>query len=158
MTHRTSRSPVPGLTVAMLGFAATLLASPCAQGQTLAFHFKEICRSAPTASKNAVTVVLHGPDWAYGGSSPDTQTHAGLADVTLNALWTFADYRQNRVVFKYRQDSCVTDARGTCTFHGGSGRARWQLAEVVGYAMSTPAFDTTPPTALCPNTTMIDFW
>jgi hypothetical protein len=32
-----------------------------------------------------------------------------------------------------------------------------QLAEVAGYDLGVPAFDT-EPTVLCPNSFMIDFW
>ena len=70
---------------------------------------------------------------------------------------TYVDYRQNHAVFRYQADSCVTASDGSCTFHGGSKRARWQLSEVVGYDLGSPAFDT-QPTDLCPNTLMIDFW
>ncbi len=130
------------------------MAAP-AQGPAPGFHFLSICRSDAGVKKNTVTVVLHGPDDNSSGTW--SQVHAALPDVTINVLWTVVDYRQNHAVFKYRQDSCITDAQGSCTFHGGSGRARWQLTEVVGYEMSSPAFDT-DPTPLCPNTFMIDFW
>jgi len=136
--------------------AAIVPAAASAQSATPAFHFQSICRSDPATSKDAVTVVLHGPDMRYPDGSIG-QTHAPLADVTIHVLWSYVDYRQNHAVFKYRQDSCTTNSRGACTFNGGSGRARWQLAEVVGYDLSSPAFDTTP-TATCPNTLMIDFW
>jgi hypothetical protein len=134
--------------------------SASAQTAAPGFHFQSICRTDPTVSKNAVTVVLHGPDVRYGDGIGWMQVHnPPLAGATINALWTYVDYRQNRAVFKYRLDSCVTDARGACTFHGGSGRARWQLSEVVGYEMSSPAFEVgVATTATCPNTTMIDFW
>jgi hypothetical protein len=120
---------------------------PAAQAAVSIFHFDSICRSDPAASKNTVTATLHDDN------------HMPLADVTLNALWTYVDYRysQNRAVFRYKQVSCTTDRDGVCTFNGGSGRARWQLAEVVGHDLGSPAFDT-EPTPLCPNTTMIDFW
>jgi len=75
----------------------------------------------------------------------------------MNALWTFVDYRQNHAVFRYKLDSCTTDRYGRCRFSGGSGRARWQLSEVVGIDLGSPAFDT-EPTAQCPNTLMTDFW
>ena len=142
--------------IAVLAAAAASPGVSLAQTAVPGFHFYNICRSDPTANKNTVTVTLHGPDTQY----PDgtyLQSHAPLADVTINVLWTYVDYRQNHAVFKYRQDSCTTHSDGSCTFNGGSGRARWQLAEVVGYEMSTPAFDT-EPTAACPNTLMIDFW
>jgi hypothetical protein len=92
-----------------------------------------------------VTIVLHD------------EAHNGLGDVTVNVLWTYVDYRQNRAVFRYRQNSCTTARDGSCTFNGGSGRARWQLSEVVGYDLGSPAFDT-DPTPTCPNAFMIDFW
>jgi len=120
------------------------------------FHFDSICRSDPAANKNTVTVVLHGPDLKNLDGTYQ-QYHTPLADVTINVLWSYVDYRQNHAVFKYRQDSCVTHSDGSCTFNGGSGRARWQLTEVVGYEMSSPAFETLPTTT-CPNTLMIDFW
>lgn len=120
------------------------------------FHFQGICRSDPAASKNTVTVVLHGPD-QQDTSGAWVQDHAPLAGVTVNVLWSFVAYRQNRAVFKYRPDSCVTARDGSCTFHGGSGRARWQLAGVAGYTMDSPTFDT-DATAACPNSLMIDFW
>jgi hypothetical protein len=127
---------------------------------TAGFHFYDICRSDPAANKNTVTVTLHGPDTIYNdGITPDSQSQDPLAGVTVNALWTYVDYRQNHAVFKYQQDSCITGADGSCTFHGGSGRARWQLSEVVGFNMSSPAFETAPDEiANCPNTLMIDFW
>lgn len=127
----------------LVGFLAS---SPgIASAQTATFHFDSICRSDPAVNKNVVTITLHD------------DLHLPLADVTLNALWTYVDYRQNHAVFKYRVVSCSTNANGVCTFNGGSGRARWQLSEVVGYDLSSPTFDTAP-TALCPNTFMIDFW
>ena len=139
-----------------IGLAAALSVLPAAQAATPAFHFESICRSDPAVSKNTVKVVLHGPD-TQDMNGIYVQNHAPLAGVTINVLWSYVDYRQNHAVFKYRQDSCTTKVDGSCTFNGGSGRARWQLAEVVGYDMSTPAFDTAA-TATCPNTTMIDFW
>lgn len=123
---------------------------------TTGFHFDSICRSDPAVSKNTVTLVLHGPD-DQDASGNWLQSHLPLAGVTINALWTYVDYRQNHAVFQYKQDSCTTAADGSCTFHGGSGRARWQLSEVVGYNMSSPAFDT-EATTTCPNSLMIDFW
>lgn len=144
------------LGMGLLGFAATLSVAPVAQAATPAFHFESICRSDPTANKNAVTVVLHGPD-VQDASGGYLQNHSPLAGTTINVLWTYVDYRQNHAVFKYRQDSCTTNANGSCTFNGGNGRARWQLSEVVGYDMSSPAFDTVATTT-CPNTMMIDFW
>ncbi|MFA6162762.1 MAG: hypothetical protein WC685_04945 [Methylobacter sp.] len=141
---------------AMLLAMATALPS-LSQAQTATgFHFDSICRSDPTASKNTVTLVLHGPD-DQDATGSWLQNHMSLAGVTINALWTYVDYRQNHAVFQYKQASCTTAADGSCTFHGGSGRARWQLSEVVGYNMSSPAFDT-EATATCPNTLMIDFW
>lgn len=125
--------------------ALCLAASGIATAQAATFHFESICRSDPAVNKNQVTLTLHD------------DVHLPLADVTINALWTFVDYRQNHAVFRYKLTSCTTDRDGVCTFSGGSGRARWQLSEVVGYDMGSPAFDTTP-TTLCPNTTMIDFW
>ena len=140
---------------ALLAMVAALPGLALAQAAP-AFHFDSICRSDPTANKNTVTLVLHGPDDqdAYGNWQ---QSHLSLAGVTINALWTYVDYRQNHAVFQYKQASCTTAADGSCTFHGGSGRARWQLSEVVGYNMSSPAFDTLATTT-CPNTLMIDFW
>ena len=138
----------------LLAMAASFPAVSFAEG----FHFYDICRSDPTANKNTVTVHLRGrdilnPDGTY------SQTLADLADVTINVLWTYVDYRQNHAVFKYQQASCTTDIYGSCTFHGGNGRARWQLSEVVGLPMSSPAFETAPDeTPNCPNTLMIDFW
>ncbi|MGR8952423.1 MAG: hypothetical protein ACU83V_08400 [Gammaproteobacteria bacterium] len=125
----------------------------------LGFHFNSICRSDPTANKNTVTLTLHGVDSMNADGTTITQSHAELAGVTVNALWTYVDYRQNHAVFKYQQDSCTTAADGSCTFHGGGGRARWQLSEVVGYNMSSPSFDIdSPVTNTCPNSLMIDFW
>ncbi len=109
------------------------------------FHFESICRSDPAENKNKVSVILHD------------DFHNPLADVTINALWTYVDYRQNRAVFRYKPDSCTTNNEGVCRFNGGGGRARWQLTEVVGYDLGDPAFDAIE-TALCPNTFMIDFW
>jgi hypothetical protein len=109
------------------------------------FRFESICRSDPAVKKNTVTVTVH--DVSYNP----------MADVTINALWTYVDYRQNHTVFKYKQTSCTTNLDGVCTFNGGSGRARWELKEVVGYDMGSPAFDSVA-TTLCPNTFMIDFW
>lgn len=130
---------------------------PAALAQTTpTFHFVSVCRSDASVNKNTVTVVLHGPDV----KNPDgtySSSHNPLPGATINALWTYVDYRQNHAVFKYRQDSCTTNAAGSCTFHGGSGRARWQLSEIVGYEMSSPAFDTAPTTT-CPNSLMVDFW
>ena len=124
----------------------TLASSPeIASAQVSTFHFESICRSDPAVNKDTVTLTLHD------------DLHLPLADVTINALWSYVDYRQNHAVFKYKQASCTTNRNGICTFNGGSGRARWQLAEVVGYDMGSPAFDT-EPTTLCPNTFMIDFW
>jgi hypothetical protein len=124
---------------------ACLAVSGIASAQTATFHFESICRSDPAVNKNLVTVTLHD------------DLHLPLADVTINALWSFVDYRQNHAVFRYKLTSCTTDRDGVCNFSGGSDRARWQLSEVVGYDMGSPAFDTAP-TTLCPNTTMIDFW
>lgn len=121
------------------------------------FHFQSICRSDPTANKNTVTLTLHGVDSINADGTTNYQSHAQLAGVTVNALWTYVDYRQNHAVFKYQQASCTTAADGSCTFHGGSGRARWQLSEVVGYNMSSPSFDR-QATDTCPNSLMIDFW
>lgn len=128
---------------ALLGIFSAAAGMSSAQATT--FHFESICRSDPAVNKDTVTVTLHDDD------------HIPFADVTINALWSYVDYRQNHAVFKYKQTSCTTNRDGVCTFNGGSGRARWQLSEVVGYDMGTPAFDT-EPTTLCPNTLMIDFW
>ena len=155
MSTTTSKRARP-MRRALLAAAAALPLAAAAQTVIPAFHFESICRSDPAVSKNTVTVVLHGPDTRYPDGS-FVQTHVPLPGVTINVLWTYVDYRQNRAVFKYRQDSCTTNAQGSCTFHGGSGRARWQLAEVVGVDLSSPAFDTAA-TALCPNSLMIDFW
>lgn len=139
---------------AIVLLAAAAVAPSISSAQTApGFHFESICRSDPGASKNKVTVTLHGPDDVVFQS----QAHDLLAGVTINALWTFVDYRQNRAVFRYRLDSCTTGADGSCTFSGGSQRARWQLSEVVGYELSSPAFDT-DATPTCPNSMMIDFW
>jgi hypothetical protein len=127
------------LLVLTLALASTSLA------QTPLFHFESICRSDPAENKNSVTVILHD------------ESNDPLADVTIKALWSYVDYRQNHAVFRYKQDSCTTDRYGECTFHGGNGRARWQLSEVIGYDLSSPAFDDEPSLA-CPNTFMIDFW
>ena len=108
-------------------------------------HFESICRSDPSVKKNEVQIVLHDVD------------HLPMAGVTVTVLWTFVDYRQNHAVFKYRLDSGVTDRNGTCKFSGGSGRARWQFAEVLGYELDPLVFDD-PATVTCPNTLMIDFW
>jgi hypothetical protein len=136
----------------------TLALPGLSQAQTATeFRFDSICRSDPTANKNTVTLVLHGPDDQDPTTGSWLQSHLPLAGVTINALWTYVDYRQNRAVFQCKQASCTTAADGSCTFNGGSGRARWQLSEVVGYNMSSPAFDT-ETTTTCPNTLMIDFW
>jgi len=156
MSTSTSRTCLHALRIALLGVASALPVAASAQTATPAFHFVSVCRSDPAANKDAVTVALHGPDVKHPDGSYG-QTHSALPGVTINALWSYVDYRQNHAVFKYRQDSCTTNAQGSCTFHGGSGRARWQLSEVVGYDMSSPAFDTLP-TATCPNSLMIDFW
>ncbi len=121
------------------------------------FHFYNICQTDPMGQKNTVTVTLHGPDTFYDDGTTASQSYDPLAGVTINALWTYVDYRQNHAVFKYQQDSCTTDSDGLCIFHGRNGRARWQLSEVVGYNMSSPAFET-DPTSTCPNSLMIDFW
>jgi hypothetical protein len=136
-----------------LSFAAS---APAFAQAAPGFHFEDICRSDPAASKNTVTVFLHGPDDLDAGGSY-VQSHTPLAGITINVLWTYVDYRQNHAVFRYQPDSCVTARDGSCTFHGGSKRARWQLSEVVGYDLSSPAFDM-PATTVCPNTLMIDFW
>jgi hypothetical protein len=149
------RNFVQAASAALLAIVAALPGTAMAQ-TVPAFHFESICRSDPGTNKNIVRLVLHGPDVDYQDGTFQ-QTHAPLAGVTINVLWSYVDYRQNRAVFKYRQSSCTTANDGSCTFNGGSGRARWQLSEVVGYSMSSPAFDTVP-TATCPNTTMIDFW
>ena len=135
---RTTVATLVGLATFVPPLSSALAAVPT-------FHFDSICRSDPAVNKNLVTVTLHD------------EYHTPLSDVTLNALWSYVDYRQNRAVFRYKLASCVTNRDGVCSFSGGSGRARWQLSEVVGYDMGTPAFDT-DPTPLCPNTTMIDFW
>jgi hypothetical protein len=144
MTYRAIRGRTRSATCAarLLGL---LLAASALPAQTANFHFNSICRTDPATKKNAVTVSLN--DEAFNP----------LPDVTINVLWTFVDYRQNRAVFRYKVASCSTDASGACTFSGGSGRARWQLSEVVGYDLGSPTFDT-QPTDLCPNTLMIDFW
>lgn len=155
MTPISSHAVVKAVSGALFAAAATL--PNLSSAQTVpAFHFTSICRSDPAASKNKVTVVLHGEDSDYQDGTY-SQVHTPLSGVTINALWTYVDYRQNRAVFRYQQSSCTTGNDGSCTFSGGSGRARWQLAEVVGYNMSSPAFDM-QPTAACPNTAMIDFW
>lgn len=133
------------LASASLLLATSTLLPFSAMAQAGTFHFESICRSDPTVKKNTVTVALHD------------EFHNPLPYVTLNALWTYVDYRQNHAVFSYKQQSCNTGTDGTCTFNGGTGRARWQLNEVVGYDLGTPVFDTTP-TETCPNTLMIDFW
>ena len=128
---------------AALGIFSAVAGISSAQAAT--FHFESICRSDPAVNKDTVTVTLHD------------DYHVPLADVTINALWSYVDYRQNHAVFKYKLASCTTNRDGVCTFNGGSGRARWQLSEVVGYDLGSPAFDT-DPTPLCPNSLMIDFW
>jgi len=144
MTHaRTQRRPqVSPLAGAMFGL---FLAAGASVAQATTFHFDSICRSDPAAKKDIVTVTLHD------------DYHLPLPDVTINVLWSYVDYRQNHAVFRYKQDSCITNGDGVCVFNGGSGRARWQLSEVVGYDMGSPAFDS-QPTDVCPNTFMIDFW
>lgn len=136
---RTRVSPVAG---ALFGL---FLAAGMTAAQAATFHFESICRNAPAEKKDIVTVTLHD------------DIHLPLPGVTINVLWSYVDYRQNHAVFRYKQDSCTTDRDGVCKFSGGSGRARWQLSEVVGYDMGSPAFDGVP-TDLCPNTFMIDFW
>ena len=128
---------------ALVMAAASPLAASAQTAPTL--HFDSICRTDPAINKNTVTLTAHG------------EFHNPLPGVTFNALWTFVDYRQNHAVFRYKQDSCTTDRQGVCTFNGGSGRARWQLSEIVGYDLGSPAFDTVA-TTLCPNAFMIDFW
>lgn len=155
MKNITTRTVLRATTAALLGMAAAIPGVSLAQ-TVPALHFETICRSDPGANKNTVTLVLHGPDYLDETGSYQ-QSHVPLADVTINVLWTYVDYRQNHAVFKYRQDSCTTGQDGSCTFNGGSGRARWQLSEVVGYDLSSPAFDTTA-TDLCPNSLSIDFW
>jgi hypothetical protein len=123
-------------TVLLATSAAALSGASFADG----FHFDSICRSDPAANKNTVTVVLHGPDLKVPDGTYQ-QDHTSLADVTINVLWNYVDYRQNHADFKYRRDSCLTHSDGSCTFSRSSGRARWQLTEVVGYEMSSPAFD-----------------
>lgn len=154
MRTQASRSYARALGIALLASALPMTAP--AQTATPAVHFQSICRSDPAVNKNWVMVIVYGPDWNLPDGT-SAQTHAGAAGVTIGALWTYVDYRQNHAVFKYRQDSCTTNAQGVCTFNGGSGRARWQLSQVVGYALSSPAFDTTA-TATCPNTLSVDFW
>ena len=146
-------------TASLLLFSISVALPGASVAQTTsAFHFESICRSDPAANKDSVTLTLHGVDEVNAdGITTNYQVHAPLAGVTINVLWSYVDYRQNHAVFKYRQDSCTTHSDGSCTFNGGSGRARWQLAEVVGYEMSSPAFDTAPTTT-CPNSLMIDFW
>jgi len=141
-TRTQIHSRVPQLAGAMFGL---LLAAGASVAEAATFHFDSICRSDPATKKDIVTVTLHD------------DYHLPLPDVTLNVLWTYVDYRQNHAVFRYKQASCTTDQKGVCVFNGGSGRARWQLSEVVGYDMGGPAFDTAA-TDLCPNTLMIDFW
>ena len=126
-------------------FGIFLVAGGMSSAQATTFHFESICRSDPAVKKDTVTVTLHDDD------------HVPFPDVTINALWSYVDYRQNHAVFKYKQTSCTTNWDGVCTFNGGSGRARWQLSEVVGYDLGSPAFDETT-SELCPNTLMIDFW
>jgi hypothetical protein len=138
------RKTLSTVLAALLGIIAATPAITSAQ--TATFYFQSICRSAPEVKKDIVTVTLVQEDRL-----------TALADVTMNALWTYVDYRQNHAVFRYKQTSCTTNSDGVCTFNGGSGRARWQLSEVVGYDMGSPAF-VSEPTTLCPNTLMIDFW
>lgn len=142
MLKITSPALVPAIGAA-LAFGITAAWPMASWAQT--FHFQSICRSDPAVKKDVVTVTLHD------------DYHLPLPDVTINVLWSYVDYRQNHAVFKYKQDSCTTNQDGVCVFNGGSGRARWQLSEVVGYDLGSPAFDTTP-TDLCPNSLMIDFW
>ena len=156
MLNITTRTFLRSAGAALLTMASALPGLLQAQTAT-GFHFDSICRSDPTANKNTVTLVLHGPDDQDPATGSWLQSHFPLEGVTINALWTYVDYRQNHAVFQYKQASCTTAADGSCTFHGGSGRARWQLSEVVGYNMSSPAFDTVPTTT-CPNSLMIDFW
>ena len=125
---------------------ALVLAAGASAAHSATFHLESVCRTDPAVNNNAVAVTLH-----------DDASHSPLPDVRPNALWTFVDYRQNRAVFRYKVASCTTDRNGVGTFSGGSGRARWQLAEVVGYDLGSATFDTAP-TTLCPNTLMIDFW
>lgn len=144
MASRIARKKLRAMAAAT--FVAAAVFPGLAWSQTApGFHFESVCRSDPASNKDAVTVILHD------------EYHNPLPDVTINVLWSYVDYRQNRAVFRYKQASCATDRGGKCTFNGGSGRARWQLSEVVGYDLGTPAFDTTA-TALCPNSLMIDFW
>ena len=153
----TFRSVTYTANLLLITICGVLPSASLAQTTTPAFHFESICRSDPAANKDNVTVTLHGVDEKNAGGTTNYQSHAPLAGVTINVLWTYVDYRQNHAVFKYRQDSCITHSDGTCTFNGGSGRARWQLSEVVGYDLSSPAFDTSP-TSSCPNIMMVDFW
>lgn len=157
MTTISFRSFTYTVSLLLFSISSILPGASLAQTTTPAFHFERICRSDPAANKNNVTVTLHGVDEKNDDGTTQSQSHASLAGITINVLWTYVDYRQNHAVFKYRQDACITHSDGTCTFNGGNGRARWQLSEVVGYDLSSPAFDMVP-TASCPNTTMIDFW
>jgi hypothetical protein len=141
-TRTQPRSHVSLLAGTMFGL---FLAAGASIAQAASFHFDSICRNDPAAKKDIVTVTLNDE---YGQR---------LSDVTINVLWSYVDYRQNHAVFRYKQASCITDRDGVCIFNGGSGRARWQLSEVVGYDMGSPAFDS-GITDLCPNTFMIDFW
>ena len=134
-----------GATALRAVLAALVVSAGISSAQATTMHFKSICRTDPAEKKDVVTLTLHD-DW-----------HNALANVTINALWTYVDYRQNHAVFKYRQDSCTSDRNGVCTFNGGSGRARWQLSEIVGYDLGSAPFDDAA-TTLCPNTFMIDFW
>ena len=135
------------LSTALATLLGIIAATPgITSAQTTNFHFGSICRSDPAVNKDIVTVTLHYDD------------HSPMADVTINALWTYVDYRQNHTVFKYKQTSCTTNLDGVCTFNAGNGRAQWQLSEVVGYDMGSPAFDDTIDSTLCPNTFTINFW
>ena len=151
-----TRTLVPATAAALLAMISLLPGVSLAETGP-GFHFYSICRSDPAAKKNVVTVNLHGLDSKMNDGTW-FQMHDPLPGVTVNVLWTYVDYRQNHAVFKYRQDSCTTANDGSCTFHGANGRARWQLSEVVGYEMSSPAFPDTLPTDSCPNSLMIDFW
>jgi len=129
---RTSAVIAPWVTVC--GLLALLWAIPVQAAP--AFHFESICRSDPATNKDIVTVVLHD------GAADTGTIHAPRVGATANVLWSYVDYRHNRAVFRYKQATCGTARDGSRTFNGGSGRARWQLAEVVDYDLGVPAFDT----------------
>jgi hypothetical protein len=81
------RNFVQAASAALLAIVAALPGTAMAQ-TVPAFHFESICRSDPGTNKNIVRLVLHGPDVDYQDGTFQ-QTHAPLAGVTINVLWSY---------------------------------------------------------------------